>query len=452
MSILYKYIGKTLSFRLSLRVIGALAILLIAALFIMFYFSRKAVKEEALSDAAQTLEATVSRIDNALLDVEQSTGNVYWKMMNYVRQPEKMEVYAQRLVDDNPYIIDTHFIWTTDSITVNTDLSGWIEPQRTHEDSGEAFTIFRLPIYDGQKIVGSFDVDVSLTLLSKIMLEGKPSPNSFSVLLGKSGQLIVFPDSTFLNKNAFELAEKYDNNAERDVIQSMMAGETGYEFVRMDGVGCYVFYKPFERSDESGRALTGLGWSAAVIYPEGDIFGDYNRLLHMVVIIAIIGLLLLLVSCCLFIHRQFLPLRQLAKSAQRIAEGSYDEPIPDSRRQDEVGSLQKHFQQMQKSLSTRVNEMHHASEILQERREVLQMAYEEAQAGDRMKTSFLYNMSDQMMTPVSDIVDRVLTISEHANEITDEESNRLVDEIKQRGGTITALLNQLIIDSEKIMT
>ena len=96
--------------------------------------------------------------------------------------------------------------------------------------------------------------------------------------------------------------------------------------------------------------------------------------------------------------------------------------------------------------------MHHASEILQERREVLQMAYEEAQAGDRMKTSFLYNMSGQMMTPVSDIVDRVLTISEHANEITDEESNRLVDEIKQRGGTITALLNQLIIDSEKIMT
>ena len=406
MSKLKNYINHTLSFRLSLRVILALAFLLILALFTLFYFSRKAVREEALSDAAQTLEATVNRIDNVLYNVEQATGNIYWRMMKYVHQPEKEE----------------------------------------------AVTTFRLPIYDGQKIIGTFDVDVSLTLLSKIMLEGKPSPNSFSVLLGKSGQLIVFPDSTFLNKNAFELAEKYDNNAERDVIQSMMAGETGYEFVRMDGVGCYVFYKPFERSDESGRALTGLGWSAAVIYPEGDIFGDYNRLLHMVVIIAIIGLLLLLVSCCLFIHRQLLPLRQLAKSAQRIAEGSYDEPIPDSRRQDEVGSLQKHFQQMQRSLSTRVNEMHHASEILQERREVLQMAYEEAQAGDRMKTSFLYNMSDQMMTPVSDIVDRVLTISEHANEITDEESNRLVDEIKQRGGTITALLNQLIIDSEKIMT
>ena len=452
MSILYKYIGKTLSFRLSLRVIGALAILLIAALFIMFYFSRKAVKEEALSDAAQTLEATVSRIDNALLDVEQSTGNVYWKMMNYVRQPEKMEVYAQRLVDDNPYIIDTHFIWTTDSITVNTDLSGWIEPQRTHEDSGEAFTIFRLPIYDGQKIVGSFDVDVSLTMLSKIMLERKPSPNSFSVLLGKNGELIVFPDSAFLNKNAFELAKEYDNNAELDALKAMMSGETGYMSVRIEGKDCYVFYKPFERTDDAGRALTGLGWSVAIIYPEDDILGDYNRLHNMVLVIAVIGLILLLISCRLFIHRQFVPLQQLAKAAQRIAEGSYDEPIPESHRHDEVGILQRHFQQMQQSLSTRMGELQHASDILQERGEKLQAAYEQAKAGDRMKTNFLYNMSDQMMTPVCDITDRVMTICEYGGELTDEESNRLVDGIQQRGETITALLNQLIHDSEKIMT
>jgi methyl-accepting chemotaxis protein/sigma-B regulation protein RsbU (phosphoserine phosphatase) len=450
MSKLKNYISQTLSFRLSLRVIAALATLLIVALLIMFYFSRKAVKEEALSHAAQSLEATVNRIDNVLYNVEQATGNMYWRMTNYIHQPEKMEVYAQRLVEDNPYIIGTHFNWNTDTVTVNTDLSGWIEPQ--NHDKSEALTTFRLPIYDGQKIIGTFDVDVSLTMLSKIMLEGKPSPNSFSVLLGKKGQLIVFPDSTFLNKNAFELSAQYDNNAERDAIQAMVSGETGYKFVRMDGVDCYVFYKPFQRADESGRALTGLGWSVAVIYPEDDIFGDYILLLHMVIVIAIVGLLLLLVSCRLFIHRQFVPLRQLAKSAQRIAEGHYHEPIPDQRRQDEVGSLQRHFQQMQQSLTVRLEEMQHASEILNERAEVLQTAYNQAQAGDRMKMNFLYNMSDQMMAPVGDIADRVMTISEHADEISDEESNRLTDEIQQRGVTITALLNQLISESEKIMS
>ena len=81
MARLPKVIRGTLSFRLSLRVLLALATLLLAALLIMFRYSRKAVKEEALMDAQQTLEATVERIDNILLSVEQGAGNVYWKML-----------------------------------------------------------------------------------------------------------------------------------------------------------------------------------------------------------------------------------------------------------------------------------------------------------------------------------------------------------------------------------
>jgi methyl-accepting chemotaxis protein/sigma-B regulation protein RsbU (phosphoserine phosphatase) len=445
------HIRNTLSFRLSLTVIGALAILLIVALFIMFFFSRRALREEAISDAAQTLEATVSRIDNILLDVEQATGNIYWKMMAYHRQPEKMQLYAQRLVDVNPYIVDAHFHWPTDSFTVNINEVGWVTPQRKKLLNGEPLTTFRLPIWDGQKAIGVLDVSVSLTQLTKIMLESKPSPNSFYILLGKDGKLIVFPDSAFLNKNAFELAEKYDNNAELEAIHAMTSGESGYRHVRMEGRDCYVFYKPFVRADVPGRAQIDLGWSAGIIYPEEDIFGEYNRLLNTVFIIAIIGLLLLLVSCRLFIHRQLVPLRQLAVLAQRIADGSYDDPIPDIPKQDEIGRLNRHFQNMQQSLVTRVGELQRASDLLKERGEVLQTAYEQAQAGDRMKTNFLYNMSDQMTSPVSDICKCVMTISDRTSELSEEETNRLVDEIQQRGEKITALLNQLITESERIM-
>ncbi len=301
-------------------------------------------------------------------------------------------------------------------------------------------------------MVGVFDVDVSLTLLSKIVLDTKPSPNSFCILLGNNGKLIFYPDSTILNENVSELAKRFYSEAGLETIQSMMSGETGYRSVKIDGKSCYVFYKPFERAEVPGRAMNELGWSAGVIYPEDDIFGDYNRLLYMVLVIVVVGLGLLLISCRIFIHRQFIPIRQLAKSAQRIADGQYDEPIPDIRQVDEVGILQKHFQQLQRSLTTRVGELQHASELLKERGEVLQATYEQAQAADRMKTNFLYNMSDQMMGPVSDITDRVMKISNHANELSDEECNRLVDDIQQRGGTITALLNQLITESEKIMS
>ena len=56
-----RYIGKTLSFRLSLMVIHALATLLMVALLVLLFFSRKAVKDEALRDAEQTLPAAVIR-------------------------------------------------------------------------------------------------------------------------------------------------------------------------------------------------------------------------------------------------------------------------------------------------------------------------------------------------------------------------------------------------------
>ena len=450
MSRFASHIRHTLSSRLSLVVIGALAILLVVALFIMFFFSRRALRQEAINDAAQSLEATVARIDNILLDVEQATGNVYFKMLPYYRQPEKLQAYAQRLVDVNPYVVDAHFHWATDTFAVDLNKVGWFTPLRLKEVNGEPLTAFRLPIYEGQSVIGAFDVSVSLTQLTKIMLESKPSPNSFSILLDKEGKLIVFPDSAFLNKNAFELTEKLDNNAELGVIHAMTSGETGYKHVRMAGRDCYVFYKPFVRADVPGRAQIDLGWSAGIIYPEDDIFGDYNRLVNTVFIIAIIGLLLLLVSCRLFIHRQLVPLRQLAVSAQRIAEGSYDDPIPDIPKQDEIGRLNRHFQNMQQSLATRMGEMQRASDVLKQRGEELQATYEQAQAGDRMKTTFLYNMSDQMMAPVSDITQRVMTISDPASELSEKEVDRLVDEIQDRGGKITALLNQLISDSEKI--
>jgi K+-sensing histidine kinase KdpD len=98
-----------------------------------------------------------------------------------------------------------------------------------------------------------------------------------------------------------------------------------------------------------------------------------------------------------------------------------------------------------------VGELQRASDLLKERGEGLQTAYEQAQAGDRMKTNFLYNMSDQMTSPVSDICKCVMTISDRTSELSEEETNRLVDEIQQRGEKITALLNQLIAESERIM-
>ena len=453
-----KRIARTLSFRLSLMVIAALATLLLVALLVLLFFSRKAVKEEALRNAEQTLEATVQNIDNILLSVEQASGNVYWKIVRSHQLGDgKEEEYARRLVETHPFISDCRLIWESgDSVQESENISLWTDPVKEDNAKGIAVTSFRLPIFYGQQRAGVMVMDVSLTLLSEIVLEAKPSPNSFSTLLGSDGSYIVHPDSNKLNRNVFELAKKGADPSVEEAAKAMVAGETGYKHVRLGGEDCYVFYKPFKRAAVPGRVMTDLRWSAGIVYPEDDIFGDYNRLLYVVLIIAIVALALMLGLCYAFIHMQFLPLRQLAVSAKHIAEGCYDEKIlgvkmQDSgvRRQDEIGRLQSHFIEMQQSLSTRMGEMQRLTDTLNERGRVLQAAYEKAQAGESMKTNFLYNMSEQLTSPVGGIKNSVFTISDRYNSLTEEDIDRLVEDIRKRGAKVTELLNQLITDSEK---
>ena len=450
MSKVTTFIAKTLSFRLSLRIIAALALLLMLALMTMFYFSRKAVREEALQNAGQTLEAMVEHIDNVLLSVEQAAGNIYWKIVGQTNQPELMEMYAHKLVECNPYITDSHIIWDADSNKIHT-FAQWTMPRKVNNSKGDAVVTFNLPFYDQKQKMNVLTIDVSLKMLSKIVLEEKPSPNSTCALLAKDGTLIVYSKSEMLNQNLIALAEKYYHHSVIEAAESMMAGETGYKKMILHGKTCYAFYKPFKQAQVTGRAMTDLGWSAGIIYPEEDIFGSYNRLLYTVLIIAVVGLGLLLLLCRLFIHHQLLPLRRLGKSAQHIAEGHYDESIPESRHHDEVGRLQNHFHTMHQSLTAHMGEMQQLTDTLKERGEVLQAAYEQAQSADRMKTNFLYNMSDQMQAPVKGILQSVKIFSNRGSSLTEEDTTELANEIMQRGEKVTALLNQLISDSEKLI-
>ena len=482
-------ITRTLSFRLSLTLLSALATLLIVALGIMFYFSRKAVKEEASLKATQTLEATQQRIDNILLSVEQSAGNIYLNILNHIDQPEKMDTYCRKFVEGNPYsngcaiAFEPDFYQDHPNLIVFYRKSGikdadgkevlveaktesglpyykqtwyistlekrvpdWLEPREDNATNGEPVTVFTLPIYINEKKAGVMAAGVPLNLLSKIVEDAKPSPNSFCALLGEDGSYIVHPDTSKLNyRNVFSLKSP----TAKEAAKAMMAGETGYKKFKQNGENYYVFYKPFERSVAPGRSMEKLNWSIGIIYPEDDIFGDYRRLHYAIITIAAVGLLLLLLLCYTFIHRQLLPLRMLSLSAQHIAEGHYDERIPDTRQQDEVGRLQKDFQHMQQALNLRVGEMEQLTQTLEERGKELQAAYELAQSGDRMKTNFLYNMSNQMISPINEICSSVKEFRDQIGNMTEDTNKELVDNILTQGEKISSMLQQLLNESEK---
>ena len=376
-------------------------LLLVVTLGVLAHFSHKALHEEGVRNAEQTLERTMQHIDNILLSVEQATGNVYYDLIQHLDNPDRMFVYSRELVLSNPYIdgcaicfkpgyypgkdlfmayvhhkksatngssdLITSETFTNRPYTVqewyakpmDTGWIGWIDPLKGVNTEREPLVTFCLPFSDtkGERI-GVIAVDVAINQLSKIILSAKPSENGYSVLLGHDGSYIVHPDKDkLLSADKFSHMGRQADASEFEAAKAMLAGESGVKEFRRDGSDWWVFYKPFKPVKWEERSSGEIAWSVGVVYPEDDIFGSYNKLLYLVIIIAFISLLLFIVLSRWIIRKQLKPLRNLAKSAQYITDGNYNETLVYEDRSDEIGQLQNCFKQMQRSLQGQVDEL-----------------------------------------------------------------------------------------------
>lgn len=487
-----KIITRTLSVRLSLMVVCGIALLLLGPLAVMFHLSRQSLKQEAMLNAQQTLEGVNQHIDNILLSLEQSAGNVYWDLLAHLDQPGRMFVYSRRLVESNPNIVGcaiafkpnyypdrelfmayvhrkggsgdeaaqlvtsptfgsrpyTEQVWYTEPM--QTGRTCWTDPLKNDCTEDEALITFCLPIYDrSMTTVGVLAVDLSLDQLSEIILGARPSPNGYNTLLARNGSFIVHPDDDkLLHQTVFTQTEKDTDPSVREAAEAMVSGDTGQMPFTLDGRQWHVFYKPFVRTEVAGRSMEDLGWSIGVVYPDDYIFGQYNRLLYYVLAIAIVGLMLFFVLCCLITRHRLMPLLMLSDSARRITAGHYDETVPDTNREDEVGQLQGHFLQMQKSLNAHVSQLQQSTATLEEQSRVLRQAYNRAQEANRMKMAFLHHMTNQMIAPTTAIEQSANRLCDNYHDVSLKEADREVTVIQQQSQAIIDLVNTLIQTAE----
>ena len=251
--------------KLNAQVAVEVLLLLAVTLGILAYFSHKALRQEALRNAELTLEGTVQDIDNILLSVEQSTGNVYYDLLEHLDNPDRMYTYSRALVESNPNIVGcaicfipgyypgrdlfmayvhrrssatdnpsdlvtsetftnrpyTEQVWFTEPM--KTGEIGWIDPLKGIDAENEPLVTFCLPFNDktGER-VGVIAVDVSINQLSKIILAAKPSENGYSVLLAHNGSYIVHPDKEKLsNPTVFSQMEQGADVSELDAAKAM---------------------------------------------------------------------------------------------------------------------------------------------------------------------------------------------------------------------------------------
>ena len=390
MSKVFAYIRRKLSVRVSLWVVMFAAVIFIAALSFLFYQSREAVRQEAINRATQILDKTSLRVEGILNRVEVATTMTMWLVQRHPDKADSMFVYSRGVLQNNPdfyncsiafepyYFGDKvrYFSAYTKHIgdSIRTIQGGsdsyqyffmdwylmptlldhpcWTEPYMDLDvatNTSEMVTSYCQAIKDKQnKVIGVINTSLSLNWLSQTISAIKPYPNSYSIMIGRGGTYFVHPDTTKITRQTiFTQTLEQSDTAMSSLGHAMQRGEEGMKHMNINGQDSYVFYKPLGKT----------GCSMAIVCPESDIFGGFDRLRRTVFAIVCVGLLLMLYFFIRIITRELKPLRRLAHEAETIASGQFDAELPDFQRTDEIGQLTHSFGNMQQSLVKYIEEL-----------------------------------------------------------------------------------------------
>ena len=314
---------------------------------IQYTFSRKGIREEAYLRAESQLEATRNRIMDVVNQTESAVRNSVWIAQWCLDVPDSLFRVAQRIVEDNPVVMGSTvamvpgylksrplyapYVFRNEgslefsslatesydypskewfSEALDKDSGYWSEPYVDIGGGNVLMTTFSMPIKDSSgNVAAILTADMSLDWLSEMVGNIKVYPNAFSMMLSRTGRIMVCPvDSFVMSKTVREAAEDLgDTAAFSGLNNAMLAGESGSMPVRYNGITNLVYFAPLERT----------GWSMSIVIPEDEIFGSIKRIGLIVTILQIIGLGLLILMIR-FIFQYLLQFHAMTEKKERM--------------------------------------------------------------------------------------------------------------------------------------
>lgn len=380
-------LSRSFSARLSFLLILMTSAVFIIAFLAYYGSARRQVRREAVHLAERALETTILRIDQVLQNVEVAVNNMAWNVEEYLDNPDSMYHLTAQVLKNNPYIVGSaiafepyyfpergmqyspYSCYEGDSI-VHLQLGTedyeyhyidwyqipkllnqpyWSEPYFDTGGGEIVMSTYSKPLYDKNgKMFGILTADISLEWLTQMVNSIKPYPRSYNVMIGRGGTYLVHPEQErILNETVFSANLEMKDRAIVDVGRAMVAQEKGAIEVMNGDTLSFIFYTPIERT----------GWSVGTLCPQEEIFTGLNEMQIKVGIIFFLGIIVMLVCCYHIVLRQTRPLSEFTASAQKIAEGNFNTPLPTIRSKDEMKMLRDSFDFMQQSLVAFIDEL-----------------------------------------------------------------------------------------------
>ena len=352
-----------------------------------------AVGEYMDDEAEQRFQIVVTR---AYREVQRRLSEVYVANVNNVHEierdvddPDKLYDHLARIVRQNPYIVSCGLLFipdyypekgrffvpfatrdTADVVSVmridsvyhdyveedwyvermESDSADWVDPYfenplLTPHIAPRLLVTHAIPVHNREgRPVAVLCSDLSLEDMRNDMLqkvrqgkmhyEQNVEHPSYNCIIDRHGRYVLHPDKDRMLRDTLDA----------DVT---FKGKQGTVSAIIDGVPSWVFY----------RNIRHVEWTVMMVVPE-DLIQRHGRMLNATILLAmLIGLAAIYLFCLQQIKKVTSPLHRFTRSAEEVAKGNFNAPLPDIRDDDEIRQLRDSFGNMQQSLSQYIDEL-----------------------------------------------------------------------------------------------
>jgi signal transduction histidine kinase len=331
---------------------------------------------------------------------------------------------------------------------VNSGNACWVDPYIEYMegkvDYRKAIATYSLPVkMEDGRIMGVVTADFSFSSMANILdKEEKPYPHAYYMLLGGDGRYLMHPDTTQLFKKT--IFTDADPSKDKDLIalgHEMTSGNHGTMHVRTNGELYHVSYCP----------VPGTNWSLALVCPDGDAMKSYHYLGYVIIVLILLGLLAILLRCHYVVKRMIQPINRLIDITKKMADGHYDEKIPETDNKSVVGTLQNCFAIMQRSLNERMGKLRNEVYEIGRHNEELRQARWKVDETVQRRNQYLYHLTQQMRMPLNVITGFADVLGESSNgknTISEEELSSITSMMKGNVNSMNRMVLMMLDATE----
>ena len=310
------------------------ALILESAEIVQYFFSQKAIRENASSQVQGQLNATRDNIMILIDKTENALWNSLWMVQQYLNMPDSLERVCRHIVENSPTVVGStvalvpgydrsrklfapYVFESQDSLVLvslateeydypsqewfvkplELGMKYWSEPYLDTGGGNILMTTLSVPVKDRKgRTAAVLTADVSLDWLTEEVGNVKTYPDAFSMIVSRSGRIMVCPEESFvMNQTIWDLAARMeDPEPYLELNRQMLSYQTGSMVVEFNKEKHFVYYAPVKRT----------GWAMSIVIPQKTVYNGVRTVGLLTQLMQLIGLAMLILILRSFIKSQ----------------------------------------------------------------------------------------------------------------------------------------------------